>query len=168
MQRDNRRRWRERVGTLGALHRAKIPFAISSEGLKHHGELLTNLRYAIDQGLTRNGALAALTIDAARLLGMERRLGSLETGKLAHIVVMTGEFDDPRSQVRYVLIEGQKFEYNAKAKPAQRTHEETRRRCEAGCRPAVGGGSADGDQIGSFVATIPDWRRRSDPECHRS
>ncbi|MCH8224157.1 MAG: hypothetical protein IH868_12185, partial [Chloroflexi bacterium] len=69
--------------------------------------------------LSRDAALAALTSDAAAILEMENRLGSLEVGKLGHAVVMTGPFDHAQSKVRYLLVDGQKFEYNAKAKPVE-------------------------------------------------
>ena len=117
VQRDELRRWQHRVSNLAALQRAKVPVAISSHGRKNLGEVLQHVRLAIDHGLPRDAALAALTSDAAKLLGMDRRLGTLEVGKLAHIVLMTGEFDDSRTEVKTVVIETGKFEYNAKAKP---------------------------------------------------
>jgi imidazolonepropionase-like amidohydrolase len=114
---DQRNQLREQIAGLAALHRAGIRFAVSSRGLKNQGELLVGLRQAIDNGLPRDAALAALTTDAAALLGTQQRLGTLEVGKLAHITVLTGAFDNARSLPRYVVIEGRKFEYNENAKP---------------------------------------------------
>ncbi|MCH7989438.1 MAG: amidohydrolase family protein, partial [Planctomycetes bacterium] len=117
VQEDRKRLWKERVAGLGRLEHAKIRFAISSSGLKDRSEFFKNLRLAIKEGLSRRAALSALTLDAARILGMEKRLGTLAAGKLAHVVVMTGPFDHEKSKVRYVLIDGNKYEYNSDAKP---------------------------------------------------
>jgi len=114
---DRRKEVQEQIAGLAALRAAKIRFAVSSRGLKAPGEILGGMRRAIEEGLPRDAALAALTTDAAALLGMQQRLGTLEVGKLAHIVVTTGPFDDSLSLVRHVVIEGRKFDYNDGAKP---------------------------------------------------
>jgi imidazolonepropionase-like amidohydrolase len=51
------------------------------------------------------------------LLGLDKRLGTLSPGKLAHITVLNGPFDDERSKVRFVFVDGLKFEYNKDAEP---------------------------------------------------
>ncbi|MFZ5591515.1 MAG: amidohydrolase [Bacillota bacterium] len=67
---------------------------------------------ALSAGLTQRGglseaaALAAVTIRPARILGLEDRLGSLEVGKQADIVIMNGHPFDLCSQVVLVLING--------------------------------------------------------------
>ena len=117
VQQDRRDRWKERVAGLAALPAAKIPFAVSSEGMKEPADVFKSLRLAIKSGLPRDAALAALTRDAAVLLGQQNRLGTLTPGKLAHVVVMTGAFDDERSRVRFVFADGIKFEYHKDALP---------------------------------------------------
>ncbi|HBH53543.1 MAG TPA: amidohydrolase, partial [Planctomycetaceae bacterium] len=62
-------------------------------------------------------ALDALTREPATLLGMQDRLGTLEAGKLAHLVVLTGPFHDERSRVRHLFVDGRHFEYHKDAKP---------------------------------------------------
>jgi len=64
------------------------------------------------RGLLRQAALAALTRDAALLLGLDTRLGTLSAGKLAHITVLNGPFDDERRQSAVYLRRRQRFEYN--------------------------------------------------------
>ncbi|MCY2964587.1 MAG: amidohydrolase family protein, partial [Planctomycetota bacterium] len=110
-------RWKEQTANLKTLHAAGIPFAIGSEGLGEPHLLFRGLRQAIEAGLPKSAALAALTRDAAKLLGQESRLGTLEAGKLAHVVVMTGPFDDERSKVRFLFVDGARFEYHTDAKP---------------------------------------------------
>ncbi|HTI49977.1 MAG TPA: amidohydrolase family protein, partial [Planctomycetaceae bacterium] len=117
VQQDRRDRWRQQVAGLKALHEQQIRFAFSSEGLKEPEELFKGMRQSIAAGLPRKTALAALTRDAAALLGQEQRLGTLAAGKLAHVVVLSGPFDDERSKVRLVFVDGLKFEYHKDAAP---------------------------------------------------
>jgi imidazolonepropionase-like amidohydrolase len=112
VQQDRVDRWKQTVGTLKALSEAKIPFAVSTEGLENPADVFKSLRQAIAQGLPRQAALAALTRDASQLLGVEKRLGTLTTGKLAHLTVLNGPFDDERSKLRFVIVDGQRFEFN--------------------------------------------------------
>lgn len=57
-------------------------------------------------GLDAGAALAAMTINPARMLGLEDRLGSIEPGKLANLVVCDGDPFEIASEVRYVFIHG--------------------------------------------------------------
>lgn len=63
--------------------------------------------YAVGAGMSREGALRALTLDAARVIGLESRLGSLEAGKDADCVITDGDLLDPRSRVLITLVDGQ-------------------------------------------------------------
>ena len=116
VQEDRRREWRERVASLAELHKRGLRFAIGTAGLESPGDLFQNLRLAIREGLSRDAALAALTTDAAAILGFGDRLGTLEPARLAHITVLSGPFDHEKSRVRYVLLENELFEYHDDAK----------------------------------------------------
>jgi imidazolonepropionase-like amidohydrolase len=120
VQQDRIDRWKQTVGVLKVLSQEKILFALSSEGLENPADLFKSVRQAIAAGLSRQAALAALTRDASQLLGVDKRLGTLAAGKLAHLTVLNGSFDDERSKVRFVIVDGQKFEFNkgAEAVPA--------------------------------------------------
>jgi imidazolonepropionase-like amidohydrolase len=63
--------------------------------------------YAVGAGMSREGALRALTLDAARVLGLEGRLGSLEAGKDADCFIADGDLLDPRTRVLTTLVGGQ-------------------------------------------------------------
>lgn len=118
-QDDLLQRWEARAATAARLHEAGIRFAFSTQGLDKPDDWLTPVRQLIKHGLTPDAALAALTQDAAALLGCADELGTLRTGKLGHAVVMTGPIEDERSKVRYVVIDGRLFEFNKDSKPVE-------------------------------------------------
>lgn len=117
VQQERLDRWTAHVANLKTLQAAGIPLALSAQGLDEPDEFWKSVRHAIDAGLTPEAALAALTRDAARILGQDRRLGTLEPGKLANLVVWTGPIEDKRSRLRQVFIEGQRFDLDLNAKP---------------------------------------------------
>lgn len=110
-------RWTAQVSNLKLLHEAGLRFSVGTEGLGEPGHVFRSLRQAIQKGLPPQAALAALTRDPATLLGMQDRLGTLEAGKLAQIVVLTGPFHDERSRVRHLFVDGRHFEYHKDAQP---------------------------------------------------
>lgn len=63
-------------------------------------------------GLDEEDALKAITIDSAKLLGLEKQIGSLEIGKDADIVLWQGHPFDTRSKVKLAIINGQIIESN--------------------------------------------------------
>lgn len=68
--------------------------------------VLLEAAVALAHGLSERDALAALTVDAARLLGVEERLGSLEPGKDADLVLFDGDPFEYTSHVEAVLVDG--------------------------------------------------------------
>lgn len=76
-------------------------------------ELFFQATMAVRFGWTEEQALRGLTIEPAKALMIENRVGSLEVGKDADIVVTTGPILDPRSHVAMVLIDG-KIVYDTK------------------------------------------------------
>lgn len=61
----------------------------------------------VARGLDRQAALAALTLEPARVLGLEERLGSLEAGKDANLVFWSGDPFEPRTRLEAVMLEGE-------------------------------------------------------------
>ena len=109
--------WKERVAGLAALRKSGVRFALSSRDGKAPSDLLKSIRAAIANGLDRDAALASLTSDAAKVLSLDTDLGTIEIGRPAYFVVMTGPFDHEQSKVRYSVINGHRYEYNKDAKP---------------------------------------------------
>src|SRR5262249_3932340 len=73
-----------------------------------------NLRKVIAEGLPADAALAALTTDAARILGVDKQLGTVAAGKAAHLVVTDGDFQEAATKVRYVFAQGVRSEHDTK------------------------------------------------------
>ena len=110
MLKERHLKWEEKVANVGMLSKAGVPIAFTTKGNRSQAEFLTNLRRAITAGLPREAALRALTLDAARLLGVDKQMGTVEVGKVAALVVMSGDFVQPTTRVRYLFIDKNKFE----------------------------------------------------------
>ena len=94
--------------TPAALERAGVVFGLTTDHpVIPAYSLPLCAAYALGAGLSREGALRAITLDAARVLGLEDRLGSLEAGKDADCVITGGDLFDPRSRVRATVVGGQ-------------------------------------------------------------
>lgn len=89
-----------------ALARAGVAFAFASSGLREQREFVRNAARAVKEGLAADAAIRALTIDAARIAGAGDRLGSLEAGKIANVVVTDGDLFEEKTRVRHVFVDG--------------------------------------------------------------
>ena len=107
---DRHARWAERVGTAKALAAAGVRFAFASDGLARPETFHAQVRRAIAAGLPGEAALDALTRRAAEIAGLGDRLGTIEPGRLGHLVVLSAPYGDEAAKVRYVLADGLKFE----------------------------------------------------------
>jgi len=96
-------------GNAATLHRAGIRFALASGALRPT-DFMTNVRKAIAAGLPRQVALEALTIRPAEIAGVGRQLGSIESGKIADLVVTDGELLTDSARVRIVFVDGIRHE----------------------------------------------------------
>ncbi|MGE0461661.1 MAG: amidohydrolase family protein [Vicinamibacterales bacterium] len=92
--------------TAAMLDKAGVPFAFASAGLEHPSDIVKNAAKAIQQGLAHDRALAVLTLDAARMAGVADRMGSIEIGKLANLVVTSGDLFDEKATVKHVFVHG--------------------------------------------------------------
>jgi imidazolonepropionase-like amidohydrolase len=96
----------------GRLAQAGIRFAFTDGGMSNLGtDFLGNVRTAVENGLTPDQAARALTIDAARILGADDRIGSIEAGKIANLTVVRGpSLFDRNARVTQVFIDGRPIE----------------------------------------------------------
>ena len=89
------------------LQAAGVQVAIEGQGGAHRvRELRYNAGNAVAYGMPYQAALAAVTINPARIFGVADRIGSLEPGKDADLVIWTGDPFEPLSQPTAVFIGG--------------------------------------------------------------
>lgn len=88
------------------LARAGVPVAITAARDENTRNLAFHAAMACSFGLPHEEALRAITITPARLVGLERELGSLAPGKRADVIVTSGDVLEAASTVDYVFIDG--------------------------------------------------------------
>jgi len=104
------RSWDRAATTPAELHKAGITFAFTSGGIDAPADILTNARKAVGAGLSKDAALQAFTMAPARIMGVDDRLGSVEVGKIANLVVASGDLFDPGTRIESVFVDGHRFE----------------------------------------------------------
>ena len=92
-------------GNAAVLNKSGIRFALAPGALRP-AEFMTNVRKAIAAGLPREVAVEALTIRAAEIAGVSDQLGSIEAGKIAHLVVSDGPPLAENARIRTVFVDG--------------------------------------------------------------
>ncbi len=93
----------------GVFEKAGITFALTTADLKDAGEFLTNLRKAIQNGLSETKAFEALTKTPATLIGVYDKVGSLDAGKLANFVITSGPIFNEKTILYQNWVLGQKY-----------------------------------------------------------
>ncbi|MDA7951912.1 MAG: amidohydrolase family protein [Pirellulaceae bacterium] len=88
---------------------AGLKIAFTSEGLSDKEKFLSGIRKAVDRGLSKVDALAALTTTPAKLYGVQRSLGTLEVGKNASFVVTDGELFSSKTKVISTWVDGKHY-----------------------------------------------------------
>jgi imidazolonepropionase-like amidohydrolase len=89
------------------LQKAGVKFAISTgDGGAEVRDLPYNAGIAGAYGLGREEALRSVTLYPAQILGIDDRLGSIDVGKMANVVVTDGDMLDPRTNIKHIFIAG--------------------------------------------------------------
>ena len=105
----------KRLSAAGEYEKAGIPFAFSTKHL-NKDKLFGNLRLMIKHGLSEEAALAALTTNPAKILGIEKIAGDISPGKMANLLLTTDSLFSPESQIKYVFANGYLYENPIKDK----------------------------------------------------
>ncbi|HEY4337677.1 MAG TPA: amidohydrolase family protein [Puia sp.] len=94
--------------TPATLQKAGVLFALNDEHEEtRYRNLMFNAGVAAAHGLTKEQALQAITLNSAKILGIDDRTGSLETGKDANIVISAGDILDMRTSIiEHAFIQG--------------------------------------------------------------
>ena len=96
-----------------SLEKMGIPFGFSVLSAKSQ-DFKKNILTYIKNGLSTDGALAALTTYPAGALGIDKWVGTIEKGKLANIILTDKPYFDEKSNIIAVFVEGKKFELDKK------------------------------------------------------
>jgi imidazolonepropionase-like amidohydrolase len=101
---------------MAAVIASGIPFAVGTDGM--HGELAQEIRYLIELGASPFRALQAATLNGARVSGIEHKKGSLESGKDADIIIVSGNpFNDQNNlnRIKAIWKSGKKVLLNSES-----------------------------------------------------
>jgi imidazolonepropionase-like amidohydrolase len=108
-----------------------VQIAWATGGASSARDLPYEVGLAMAYGFDAEEALKSITINPARMFGVDKDYGSIEVGKIANVIVTTGDPIDIRSQIKEVFVKGQrqKFDdrhtrfyeqYKARPKPPNR------------------------------------------------
>lgn len=97
--------------TPAVLQKAGVLFAINDDnGSSRYRNLAFNAGTAVAYGLTKEQALQAITLNVAKILGIDNKTGSIEKGKDANIVICEGDIlDMDKSVITEAFIQGRKI-----------------------------------------------------------
>ena len=116
----NRLRFRDRApSSPAALSRAGVKFAFYSGALTAPEDMLKAAKKSIDAGLSPDAAIRAFTLTPAEIFGVADRLGSIENGKIANLVVTDGDIFDEKTKIKFVFVDGHKFTIHEPEKPKE-------------------------------------------------
>ena len=105
--------WKHAPENPARLMEAGVPVSLTTHRLSNRGDFRKNIAKAIEHGLDRDDALAAVTINPARLMRAEDRLGTIEEGRIANVVIVEGDLFDPSDSIREVWVAGRRHEFKS-------------------------------------------------------
>ena len=129
------RRYDRAPTSPAALAAAGVKFAFYAGGLDNPSEALPAARRAVRQGLSADDALRAFTLSAAEIFGVDDRLGSIETGKIANLIVADGALFNEGTAIETVFVDGERFDADSSGGGD-----------EESAGSSGGGGGGDGDE----------------------
>ncbi len=101
------------VGQALTYQKAGVKFGFSSINTKA-SSIQPNLRRMITAGLSEDAALASLTTTPAELLGLSDRLGTVDNGKMANLVISDKPYFNEKAKVKYVFVDGNLYKLEVK------------------------------------------------------
>jgi imidazolonepropionase-like amidohydrolase len=101
--------WELAPANAAALEKAAIPFCLTATELKDTKQFLTNLRKAIEYGLSETKALESLTKTPATALGVYDKVGSIEAGKVASFLITSGEVFKEKTVILQNWVQGERY-----------------------------------------------------------
>lgn len=109
---DQLEHWELAPSNAAFMEKFGIPFCLTAYHLEDPlKDFWKSMRLAVKRGLSEDSALAAITTEPANLYSMSGQLGTIEKGKLANLVVATGNlFADDKADVSMVWVRGNPVE----------------------------------------------------------
>ena len=108
--------WELAPTNAAAFEKAGIPFCLTTADLRTPTQFWTNLRKAMEYGLSESKAMEALTKTPAVTLGIYDKVGSLDAGKLANFLITNGSIFGEKTMILSNYVQGIKYtvkdEYN--------------------------------------------------------
>lgn len=101
--------WEMAPANAAAVQQSQILFSFTQAGLENKPDFLKNIRKAISSGLTAEEALRALTINPAKIIGIENLCGTLEPGKLANFIITSAPVFDDESIIFQTWVNGKMY-----------------------------------------------------------
>ena len=101
--------WDMAPANAGKVASANIPFALTTAGLKNKTDFWANLRKAIENGLSEQKALEALTVVPARLIQAEDQVGTLQKGRVANFIITSGNLFSADNAIYENWIQGKQY-----------------------------------------------------------
>ena len=86
---------------------AKLALVPRTDSVTGHRNWLMDVGHLVKGGLDRDVALRAVTLEAAAVLGLDERIGSIEKDKDANLLLFDGDPLEPSSRLRMVMLEGE-------------------------------------------------------------
>lgn len=93
----------------GKMREAGVQVAIQTDEVENVRNLPFNAGYAANYGMGKEAALEAVTIEPARIFGVDDKLGSIEEGKIANLMITNGDPFEPLTDIEEVFIDGYKI-----------------------------------------------------------
>jgi len=109
--------WDRAPSSAAELAKAGARFAFYLDGTALR-DLPKAVKRALDAGLSRADAVRAFTLSAAEIYGLDDRLGSIEKGKMANLIVTDGELFQEGTRLKYIFVAGAKYEPDPPEPPA--------------------------------------------------
>ncbi|HKC35942.1 MAG TPA: amidohydrolase family protein, partial [Chitinophagaceae bacterium] len=101
--------WEMAPANAAYFEKAGINFCLTTADLRNITQFWTNLRKAMDYGLSESKAMEALTKTPAILLGIYDKVGSLDEGKVANFIITNGPLFNEKSVIIQNWIQGEKY-----------------------------------------------------------
>ncbi len=142
------------------LHQEGVVFSFTAQGLVKREDWRDRVRHAVSRGLPAATALAAVTTEPAKLLGVADQMGTIARGKIANLTITDGDLFDQQTNVLEVWVDGQRYEPDPKAVTQKDVSGEWELELDRGPKDPPGAAlvkisAKDGDLSGTLIEGTP-------------